>query len=58
MQDPFGNEFCLVTLLSDEQVAEVSEAAGKNGTANEALDPHWRSLVRGGCDRKIDTTPR
>jgi hypothetical protein len=38
MQDPFGNEFCLITLLSPDEVYAVQEAA-KRGDGN---DHHWR----------------
>jgi predicted enzyme related to lactoylglutathione lyase len=38
MRDPFGNEFCLVTALSRDQVHAVEEAA-KQGSGT---DHHWR----------------
>ncbi len=43
MQDPFGNEFCLVTVLSDDQVRGVEEAAQQG----HGDDHHWR--VAAGC---------
>jgi hypothetical protein len=41
MQDPFGNEFCLVSRLSPEE-AEAVTAAGEAGTGN---DDHWRQAA-------------
>lgn len=38
MQDPFKNEFCLITVLSAEQAASVREAS----TAGSGDDHHWR----------------
>lgn len=38
MQDPFGNEFCLITVLTPEESGAVQEAA-KDGPAD---DHHWR----------------
>lgn len=37
-QDPFGNEFCLITVLSPDQVGAVEEAA-RRGPGD---DHHWR----------------
>lgn len=37
-QDPFGNEFCLITVLSPEQIRAVEQAAG----AGDGNDHHWR----------------
>lgn len=43
MQDPFGNEFCLITVLICDQIHAVEEAAKRgNGT-----DHYWR--VAAGC---------
>lgn len=38
VQDPFGNEFCLITVLSPEQARAVEQAA-EQGDGN---DHHWR----------------
>lgn len=38
MRDPFGNEFCLVTVLSRDQVHAVEEAAG----TGDGTDHDWR----------------
>ena len=37
-QDPFGNEFCLITHLSADQVQAVEEAASRG----DGDDHHWR----------------
>jgi len=41
MQDPFGNEFCLVTVLTEEESRAVEEA-GQQGPGD---DQHWRSIA-------------
>ncbi len=41
MQDPFGNEFCLVTILTQEEIDAVDTAAA-TGTGD---DQHWRTVV-------------
>lgn len=41
MQDPFGNEFCLVSLLSREEQQAVTEA----GQAGPGHDDHWRAAA-------------
>lgn len=38
MRDPFGNEFCLVTVLSRDQVHAVEEAASRG----DGTDHDWR----------------
>lgn len=42
LQDPFGNEFCLVRVLAQTEVAAVQQAAAE-GTGD---DDHWRGLSR------------
>lgn len=42
MQDPFGNEFCLVRELSQSEATAVG-AAGERGTGD---DDHWRAVAR------------
>ncbi len=41
MQDPFGNEFCLITILTEAEIRAVEEAAA----ATDADDAHWRAVV-------------
>ena len=41
MQDPFGNEFCLITILTQDEVDAV-DAAAATGNGD---DQHWRSVV-------------
>lgn len=41
MQDPFGNEFCLVSVLNPEESQAVAEA-GESGTGD---DDHWREAA-------------
>jgi predicted enzyme related to lactoylglutathione lyase len=41
MRDPFGNEFCLVTILSDEQRSAVLEAASE-GPGDDTV---WRAAA-------------
>jgi predicted enzyme related to lactoylglutathione lyase len=41
MRDPFGNEFCLVTILSMEQVRAVLDAAAEG----PGDDERWRSIT-------------
>ena len=41
MQDPFGNEFCLVSILSPEESQAVAEA----GEAGPGDDDHWREAA-------------
>jgi predicted enzyme related to lactoylglutathione lyase len=43
MQDPFGNEFCLVRELTGEERRALRAAAD----AGPADDAHWRSVARG-----------
>ena len=43
MQDPFGNEFCLIRVLTVEQSRAVAEA----GEREPGDDDHWRSIA--GC---------
>ena len=43
MQDPFGNEFCLIRPLTAEQSRAVEEA----GQRESGDDHHWRSVA--GC---------
>ena len=38
MQDPFGNEFCLVSVLTPEE----SDAVARAGETGPADDHHWR----------------
>ena len=38
MQDPFGNEFCLVSNLTDDEIEAVREAT----QAGAATDVEWR----------------
>lgn len=42
MQDPFGNEFCLVRELTSEERQALCEAAA----AGPADDAHWRAVAR------------
>ncbi len=42
MQDPFGNEFCLVRELTGAERAAL-EAAAERGSA---VDAHWRDVAR------------
>lgn len=49
MRDPFGNEFCLVTALTDEE----SEAVGRAAEAGPGDDHAWRVAAgRTSTDRK------
>jgi hypothetical protein len=41
MQDPFGNEFCLISLLAAEQ-AQAVQAAGQSGNGD---DHPWRVIA-------------
>lgn len=41
MQDPFGNEFCLVTVLTVEEVEAVEQAA----LDGPGEDRHWRAAA-------------
>jgi predicted enzyme related to lactoylglutathione lyase len=41
MRDPFGNEFCVISVLTDEESLAVEEA-GRNGPGD---DDHWRSVA-------------
>ncbi|MGH3738856.1 MAG: VOC family protein [Micromonosporaceae bacterium] len=43
MRDPFGNEFCLVTILSPEQVRAVLDAAAEG----PGDDQRWRAAIAG-----------
>jgi hypothetical protein len=43
MQDPFGNEFCLVDDLTDSQI----EAVAKATAAGASTDEEWRAAVHG-----------
>ena len=43
MQDPFGNEFCLVDDLSDAQI----EAVAKATAAGASTDEEWRTAAHG-----------
>ncbi|MDP9494387.1 MAG: hypothetical protein M3P87_04020 [Actinomycetota bacterium] len=43
MQDPFGNEFCLVEDLTDAQIEAVIEAA----KAGASTDEEWRAAALG-----------
>lgn len=45
MRDPFGNEFCLVSPLTDDESSAVLQAA--DGTAPERAgdDQHWRAAA-------------
>jgi hypothetical protein len=49
MQDPFGNEFCLVRVLTREE-RHALRAAAADGPADDA---HWRAIAR----RARATTP-
>ena len=40
-QDPFGNEFCLIRVLDQDERAAVEEA-GRRGAGDDA---HWRSVA-------------
>jgi predicted enzyme related to lactoylglutathione lyase len=42
MQDPFGNEFCLITVLSAEEVSAIEEDFAQRGPDD---DEHWRALA-------------
>ena len=42
MQDPFGNEFCLVRELTRAERAAL-DAAAEHGPADDA---HWRAVAR------------
>ncbi len=41
MQDPFGNEFCLITVLTDAEVNAVEQAA----LAGPGDDQYWRAAA-------------
>jgi hypothetical protein len=41
MQDPFGNEFCLVSALSPDEARAVADA-GRSGPGD---DDHWREAA-------------
>ncbi len=41
MRDPFGNEFCVITVLTPEESRAVEEAA-KNGPGDDSL---WRAVA-------------
>jgi hypothetical protein len=41
MQDPFGNEFCLVSVLTPEESRAVTEA----GEREDGDDHHWRAVA-------------
>jgi catechol 2,3-dioxygenase-like lactoylglutathione lyase family enzyme len=43
MQDPFGNEFCLVEDLTDDQIQAVSKAT----EAGASTDQEWRAAALG-----------
>ena len=43
MQDPFGNEFCLVDDLTDAQIEAVIEATA----AGASTDEEWRAAAQG-----------
>lgn len=43
MRDPFGNEFCLVTILSAEQRQAVLDAAAQGA----GDDQRWRAAING-----------
>lgn len=43
LQDPFGNEFCVISLLNPDQVRAVEEAA----QLGPGDDEHWRAAA--GC---------
>lgn len=43
MQDPFGNEFCLVSPLSDDEIAAVVGAPESGGGL--ATDRDWRAAA-------------
>lgn len=45
MRDPFGNEFCLVRVLDDEEVAAL-EAAKTDGHDTHGDDAHWVAVAR------------
>jgi hypothetical protein len=40
-QDPFGNEFCLIRVLGQDERVAVAEA-GRLGNGD---DPHWRAVA-------------
>ncbi|MEX2623282.1 MAG: VOC family protein [Acidimicrobiia bacterium] len=41
MQDPFGNEFCLVSVLTPEESRAVAQA----GEQGDGDDHHWRAVA-------------
>ena len=41
MQDPFGNEFCVISVLSREESRAVAEA----GEREDGDDAHWRMVA-------------
>lgn len=41
MHDPFGNEFCLVSVLSPDEIAALQQAA----EAGDGDDTHWRTVA-------------
>jgi len=41
MQDPFGNEFCLVSVLTSEESRAVAQA----GEREDGDDHHWRAVA-------------
>jgi len=53
LQDPFGNEFCLVNVLTEEESRAVEEA-GQHGPAD---DQHWRAIAGRGTGRRPTARP-
>lgn len=45
MRDPFGNEFCLVRVLEEDEVVAL-EAAKDDGHDNSGDDAHWVAVAR------------
>lgn len=44
MQDPFGNEFCVISMLSPDE-ADAVAAAGEAADAAAVDDDHWREAA-------------
>ena len=45
MQDPFGNEFCVINVLTPEQADAVAQA-GENGPATTTTGGSWPESPR------------
>ena len=54
-QDPFGNEFCLIRVLDEEERAAITEAGQQSAGADiQGDDAHWRAVAA--AARATDTS--